>query len=200
VNQAVETTGDVPASELEFNFRSGRLCLALVATLGERWRREIERLREPEDLGRWYQEAGLLETQIPVTRAGLDAARTLREAIHRQAKRVIDGRPWSVDDEVVLNAAATPADLVPQLRKRDLVLQAPRTSAERAALSSVARDAIDMFTRVDPGRLRECASDECGLLFVDTSRPGRRRWCSSEACGGRARAAEYRRRSASGSG
>ncbi|WP_405882934.1 hypothetical protein OG762_32875 [Streptomyces sp. NBC_01136] len=28
--------GDVPAEEFGFNFRSGRLCLAFVATVGER--------------------------------------------------------------------------------------------------------------------------------------------------------------------
>jgi predicted RNA-binding Zn ribbon-like protein len=63
-----------------------------------------------------------------------------------------------------------------------------------SALSAVARDAVALFTSADARRLRECASPECGLLFLDVSRPGRRRWCSSDACGGKARAAAYRQR------
>jgi predicted RNA-binding Zn ribbon-like protein len=65
-----------------------------------------------------------------------------------------------------------------------------------SALSAVARDAIALFTTADARRLRECASPECSLLFLDLSRPGHRRWCSSNACGGKARAATYRQRRA----
>jgi len=61
----------------------------------------------------------------------------------------------------------------------------------------VARDAIGLFTSPAVRRMWECASPECGLLFLDLSRPGRRRWCSSNACGGKARAAACRRRLAS---
>lgn len=182
--------------DLDFNFRSGRLCLAFVATVGERWRRGFERLRTPADLARWYQEAGLLTEKIPVTTADLASARELRETIHRQAKRIIDGRDGSRCDEELLTAAASHPDLPPVLRRGTMTRVPPaRGAVARAALSTVARDAIALFATVDPARLRECASPECGLLFVDTSRPGRRRWCSSEACGGRARSAAYRRRS-----
>jgi predicted RNA-binding Zn ribbon-like protein len=61
-----------------------------------------------------------------------------------------------------------------------------------AALSTLARDAIDLFGGPLAGRVRECAADNCGLLFVDTSRPGRRRWCSMERCGNRAKVRAYR--------
>jgi predicted RNA-binding Zn ribbon-like protein len=193
-NAAVAGRSPGPA-DLEFNFRSGRLCLAFVATVGERWQGGFERLRAPADLARWYQESELVGAEIRVTSAGLDSARELREAIHRQAKRVIDGREWSRADERLLTAAAAHPDLVPVLRHGELTRVPPPTGAQWAALSTVARDAIDLFATVDRDRLRECASAECGLLFVDTSRPGRRRWCSSDACGGRARSAAYRRRS-----
>nr|WP_277819938.1 CGNR zinc finger domain-containing protein [Actinomadura sp. RB99] len=53
-----------------------------------------------------------------------------------------------------------------------------------------------MFTGIAAGRIRGCASPECALLFVDTSRLGRRRWCSSAACGSKDRSAAYRRRQA----
>ena len=83
----------------------------------------------------------------------------------------------------------------PQDRRGVLVTLTPAgRNPAASALSAVARDAIALFTSADVRRLRECASPECGLLFLDVSRPGRRRWCSSNACGGKARAAAYRQR------
>ncbi|MER6628820.1 ABATE domain-containing protein [Streptomyces sp. NPDC000987] len=191
---------DPPAAELEFNFRSGRLCLAFVATVGERWRRNIERLRDPADLARWYREAGLLDetVTVTVTPAGLDTARAVREAVHRCAKALIAGRPAAEADEALINAAAAAAPLVPVLRRGAARLTTPATGAESAALSTVARDAVDLFTGALAARVRECESPECALLFVDASRPGRRRWCSSAACGSRDRSAAYRRRRRAG--
>lgn len=192
--------GDVPAEEPRFNFRSGRLCLALVATVGERWRGRHERLREPADLARWYREAGLLGEAPPVTASGLEAARELREAVHRVACAVIAGEQPSPADEAVLNTAAAEAPLIPVLRAGTGHLTLPATRGQQAALSTVARDAVDLFSGPAAARLRACAGPECALLFVDTSRPGRRRWCSSTACGGRQRAAAYRRRRAAADG
>ncbi|GAA1966226.1 CGNR zinc finger domain-containing protein [Catenulispora subtropica] len=187
-------TQDVPPDELVFNFRSGRLCLAFVATVGERWRGNYERLRAPEDVARWYREAGLLDETIAVTQSGLDAARTLREAIHCGAKALIAGRRPVDADEALINAAAAEPPLIPSFRRGTRRLRAPETDAQAAALSTVARDAIDLFAGEYADRIRECASPECALLFVDTSRPGRRRWCSSDACGSKDRSAAYRRR------
>ena len=188
------SASDLPPGELAFIFRSGSLCLALCATVGERWRRNFERLRTPADLARWYTEAGLLETAIPVTAAGLYQARVLREAIYRIAKDLIAGRPPATADEDIVNAAASAPPPVPQMNHGTATLAVPGPGAEQAALSAVARDAIDLFTTPLRERIRECASSQCGLLFLDLSRPGKRRWCASTACGTRARSAAYRKR------
>ncbi|MFI9645552.1 CGNR zinc finger domain-containing protein [Streptomyces sp. NPDC052040] len=191
--------GEVPDEELRFTFRSNRLCLAFVATVGERWRGNHERLREPVDLERWYLEADLLDQPPAVTRAGLEAARVLREAIYRIARALIAGHLPTAADEAALNAAAAFPPLIPALRAGTSRLTLPSARAQQSALSTVARDAIDLFASTAIDRIRECASPQCGLLFVDTSRPGRRRWCSSTACGGKARAATYRHRLAASS-
>lgn len=182
------------AEDLRFVFRSGRLCLALCATVGERWRRGFERLLTPAHLTRWYADAGVASIPVPVTIAGLGNAQTLREAVHRTAKAVIDGRPPAVTDEDIINRAAAAPPPMPRMNQGVLTLAAAGPDPAASALSAVARDAIDLFTTTDARRLRECASPECGLLFLDSSRPGRRRWCSSNACGGKARAAAYRQR------
>lgn len=186
----------MPGAELEFVFRSGRLCLAFAATVGERWRGNHERLRRPSDLARWYCEAGLLDRdqRVTVTPRGLEQARALREAIYQCAKSRIAGRPASGADEALINAVAEAAPLVPVLRGTAAILSLPRGGGEASALSTVARDAIDLLGGDRAARIRECAHPECALLFVDTSRPGRRQWCSSTACGGKTRSAEYRRR------
>jgi predicted RNA-binding Zn ribbon-like protein len=188
-----------PADELAFNFRSGRLCLAFVATVGERWRGNHERLRQPADLARWYREVGLLDEAPDSTPAGLDAARTVREAIHRVAKATMAGRRPARADETVLNAATVAPPLIPVFERGTVRLTTPAANGEAAALSTVARDAVDLFTGAFADRIRECESPECALLFVDTSRPGRRRWCSSTACGSKDRSASYRRRQQDGS-
>jgi predicted RNA-binding Zn ribbon-like protein len=53
------------------------------------------------------------------------------------------------------------------------------------ALSTLAREMIELLSGPFSGRIRECASGDCPLVFVDTSRPGARRWCSMERCGNR---------------
>ncbi|MER5184147.1 ABATE domain-containing protein [Streptomyces sp. NPDC002896] len=189
-------TFDAPtAADLEFRFRSGRLCLAFAGTVGARWHDGgYERLRTPADLARWYVEAGLLDDAVPVTEAGLTRARTAREAVYRAAKALIAGRSPDPADEETLNAAAAEPPLIPRMRGRAATLAVPAAGAEGAALSTLARDAIELFTGPEAERMRECESAECSLLFVDLSRPGKRRWCSSTACGGKERAANYRER------
>ena len=184
------------ADDLRFIFASGRLSLDLCATVGERWRRGFERLRSPGDLARWYAEAAVTTVPVLVTEPGLSQARAVRDAIYRSAKAVIDGRPPSASDGEVINQAAAAPPPVPHLHGGVLTITPAGPDQAASALSAVARDAITLLTAGDTARLRECASQECGLLFTDTSRPGRRRWCSSSACGGRARAAAYRQRHA----
>jgi predicted RNA-binding Zn ribbon-like protein len=185
----------LPAHELRFHFKGGRVSLDLVATVGERWRRSFERLRNGEDLARWLVEAGLLEEAPIVAQAELERARVLREAIYRVAKLAGRGEPDTGDVAEVNRWAARP-DLAPQLDPDGHSGIAEAEYPVEAALATVARDAVDLVTGPYATRVRECAADDCALLFVDTSRPGRRRWCSMEGCGNRAKTASYRRRRA----
>lgn len=43
-------------------------------------------------------------------------------------------------------------------------------------------------------KVRQCASDNCDLFFVNNSRNGRRRWCSMSTCGNRAKVNAYLKR------
>jgi len=178
------------ASELwEFPFRSGRLCLDFVATLGSRGQLNLERLREPGDLGRWLALAGL-GARGPAGPADLAAAVSLREAIYGLV--LLDPRDRLPGAARVVNQMAALAPLVPELDDagRGSVWAPGGTVAQ--ALSSVARDAIDLLSGPLIARVRSCAGPDCTILFIDTSRPGTRRWCSMEVCGNQAKSAGLR--------
>jgi predicted RNA-binding Zn ribbon-like protein len=66
------------------------------------------------------------------------------------------------------------------------------------ALSTLAREMIGLLSGPLSGRIRECASGDCPLVFVDTSRPGARRWCAMERCGNRHKLRALRARRAMG--
>ncbi len=61
-----------------------------------------------------------------------------------------------------------------------------------APLGPIALAAARLVTTVTSSRLRRCASAQCGVWFVDTSKGGRRRWCSMARCGNRDKAATHR--------
>jgi predicted RNA-binding Zn ribbon-like protein len=190
---------NLPASELRFHFKSGRLCLDLVATVGERWRRSFERLRTPEDLGRWLVEESLVTSTPPVERGDLEDARRLRESIYRMARLAGKGRPRPRDVRELNRHAARPP-LAPRLADNGRTVSWVADRPVPAALATIARDAADLLSGPLAARVRECAAPDCALLFVDMSRPGRRRWCAMDACGNRTKTASYRRRRSAGSG
>jgi predicted RNA-binding Zn ribbon-like protein len=182
-------TGDGDA----FRFRAGRLSLDLCSTLLWRYVAPIEQLQEPADLARWLREAGVRPVPTTVRAEDLEAARELRESIYALAHDCIAGRTPSRARVATLNAIAADPDPAPTIMadgRLDWTADAPAS----AALSRVARDAIELLTGSSAARLRECAAPDCAFLFVDTSRPGRRRWCASNRCGNRQHVREYRRR------
>ncbi|WP_156755958.1 CGNR zinc finger domain-containing protein [Actinokineospora pegani] len=65
-------------------------------------------------------------------------------------------------------------------------------------LATVARDAVDPPTGPFAHRMRTCSTDDCQLVFVDTSRAGRRRWYSMQRCGTRSKARALRARQTEG--
>lgn len=189
-----DSPGPVPTWDYRFHFRSGSLALDLVATVGERWRRNFDRLRSPADLARWCTESGLTDRALPVGDADLAAVRELREAIHALASAAIAGRDGASADVAIVNVHAGTPPPNPHLRsigRAEGVLA--RSVAECAG--AIAADAVELLGR-RPDRIRECDAHDCGILFVDRSRPGTRRWCAMRGCGDKAKAAAYRRRTA----
>ena len=177
----------------------GRPALDLVNTLRERWRRRVETLVTPDDLGLWLVRAQLLPAPQRVTPARLRDARELREAIDdcvqaAVARAAAPPAAVAVIDHWLAHAGAQAqldlaGDGMPVLRER-----AP-ADAVRRALGAVALDAAHMLgTHEEAARIRVCASETCSARFYDRSPAARRRWCSMALCGNEAKARRHRER------
>jgi predicted RNA-binding Zn ribbon-like protein len=177
----------------------GRPALDLVNTLRERWRRRVETLASPNDLGLWLVKAGLVPEPPRMTRALLVEARELREAIDlcvqaavvgdpapRAAVRHIDGRLAHVTTGPRLATGDGGAPVLGERRPAD---------AARAAIGAIALDAARMLgTEEQARRVRICASETCSARFYDRSPSAQRRWCSMALCGNEAKARRHRAR------
>ncbi|MGK8501565.1 CGNR zinc finger domain-containing protein [Nocardia asiatica] len=177
--------------DLRRRFRTGRAALDLVHTGGEGELAVWEIVHTVADLRRFL---GVLLDLDAVTadESDLPTMRTLRAAIARAAYGRASGDQLSPEDIAAINAVAARPPLIPELRSDGTAGYSRPTAA--AALSTLARDAIDLFTGPLSGRIRVCAAQDCGLLFVDASRPGRRRWCSMDRCGNLSKVRRYRDR------
>jgi predicted RNA-binding Zn ribbon-like protein len=168
-----------------FSFDAGALCLELLTTGGARRYPQYETLRSPEDLAGWLARCRLRIGDVRVADDDVPAARQLRAAVWAAALATIAGRGLPRPSVAMINELAAPAPPTPLLvaDRRSWAIAA--TGAQ--TLSAIARDAIDLFGGGHAARVRECASDNCSLVFVDLSRPGQRRWCSMDRCGNRAK-------------
>ena len=191
--------GEVTTKDLRragFPFRSGRICLDLVATVAKRRLGDRELLPGPAELSTWCRVAGLA---VPpggeITAERLERTWALREAVYGLARARVDGtRHLSADIDLVNSAACLAAPPTPLLGP-DGYTSRPREHAPLdSILALLARDAIDLFSGPYALRIRECTAHDCSLFFVDRSRPGSRRWCTMASCGEKASSATYRQR------
>jgi predicted RNA-binding Zn ribbon-like protein len=175
-----------------FIFRSDRRCLDFVGTLtGKRREGQRDRLARPSDLARWLLASELSPIPLRPTGRDLADARLLREAMYRLVQSKLSSRRYDPVDTRTVNRWARMNAFAPQLEATGIrwVNIGPDT-----CLAALARDCVELLGGPLADRLRTCAGDGCGVIFLDTSRSGKRRWCSMAACGNRAKVNAYRRR------
>ena len=166
-----------------------------------------EHLQTYDDLVAWGRQlevitprtAKLLTTEAQRDPAGAAAtlarAKHLREALYHVFSAIAASSPPPSPDLARLND-----ELKQALARQRLLLEGTKVSWTfesaptdlDAMLWPVARSAGELLTG-DEGiaRLRECASETCGWLFVDTSKNRSRRWCDMADCGNRAKARRH---------
>jgi predicted RNA-binding Zn ribbon-like protein len=185
----------------ELRFDAGRRCLDLLATT-----HPGERLDSVDVLRAWITGAALVPPGTPLGHADtswLQGFRELRARIDPLVRGALRpaGSGTGYDRALArlneIARAAPPAPRAVRAEDGTLVRRLDRPPDCAALLATVARDAVELLT--DPAAracLRQCAGDNCPIVYLDTSRGRRRRWCSSEVCGNRERVARHRRRAA----
>jgi predicted RNA-binding Zn ribbon-like protein len=168
-----------------FRAGAGRLCLDFIRTLRYRGTpSEVEELPDAAAWGAWIDAFGPFGT--PVRPVSVDDAWVAREAIHSLlTSPVRDPVRRSLN-----RFAALPVPSPSLTASGEVRWQAPDPASAMVAL--LVRDALELVTSPEFARVRRCAGERCGALFLDTSRPGTRRWCSMEICGNQAKKSTYR--------
>jgi predicted RNA-binding Zn ribbon-like protein len=129
--------------------------------------------------------------------AVLARAIALREALYRVFSATAHGRTPDEADVATVNDAIPPAFQHLQLARHnarfDWTWAGPADALDRM-LWPVVRSAAQLLTADALARVRECANDPCGWLFLDTSKNRSRRWCSMADCGNRVKARRHYQR------
>ncbi len=160
----------------------------------------LELLGSWDDVVAWAEAAGVVTTLRDAwpavddrqARSALDWARRLRagarQTLDPEANDPDGGANWLAEA-----VADVPVRLVyrpdtprgtPPVTGRDPV------DSLRLALALAVLDA----TQLDRSRVRRCESEQCVLVFYDTSKNRSRRWCDMAVCGNRAKAAAHYQR------
>lgn len=185
-------TGYVISTPLP-HFDPGALCLefAYSGSLGE----VPEQWHAPHDLSEWVEArfGNLGPLAADATERELVDAIVLRDAIATVTLDYTARRDLTPDAVDTVNLFAATPDIPPLLAGGRR--QAGHTSVRIGhALSTVARDAVRLLTADNTDRVRECAADDCALVFYDESRSTNRRWCSMQRCGNVAKVRAHRAR------
>lgn len=146
----------------------------------------------PADLLDWLAER-FEHLQRTATERELKDAVLLRAAIGRVAETASQGDEPARDDIDTINLFAATPDVPPALAGGRRRAGAKRVTVAQT-LSSIARDAVRLFTLHGADRIRSCEADDCRHVFLDESRANNRRWCSMQRCGNRAKVRAHRRR------
>ena len=151
-----------------------------------------EKLHTPSDLAAWL-ETRFEASDGTVSERDLTDARGLREAIASIASALSVNETPDPKQIGVINLFAATPDIPPRLEGGGMT--AGRTTVRTSqALSTMAREAVFLFGAEPHERIRECAADNCALVFYDESRSNNRRWCSMRRCGNRAKVRSHRAR------
>lgn len=174
-------------------FESGALALDFAYTGG--FDEVASSIDSPAALGGWLAERFPGIAGDASDRDLTDAV-ALRTSIARIATAIGHDRSPAAEDVDVVNLFAATPDIPPSLAGGSR--QAGRARAHVGqALAALARDAVRLFADENSERIRECAANDCELLFYDESRSNNRRWCSMQRCGNRAKVRAHRERTLS---
>jgi predicted RNA-binding Zn ribbon-like protein len=179
-------TGDMMHS-----FPCGTPALDFVGTLRARRNAEpLEMLTSPESLDAWFRESGVVDGDTNCKPSDIEEAVTLREAIYALVAAKLANESYDANALTLVNRKARTPSAIPQLTQVGRRVEA----TPQQALSSVAREVIDILSGLEVSLLKECSRPECTQIYIDRSHGARREWCAMKKCGSRVKSAAYRAR------
>ena len=193
-------TGTHGAGQL--SLLAGSIALDFSNTVsGQGTRFEIDHMTGVDAFGVWLRHVGLLDgpdslsNPIDNNPAAFRNVLALRDAVNGIGTALTTGSTPAEDDLATLCRIAGSSLSQLRLERRDspdFAWAVPSTASLEALLARLALDAIDILRFSDLSRLRRCQGEDCGWLFLDTSKNGKRRWCDMTVCGNRAKARRHR--------
>jgi predicted RNA-binding Zn ribbon-like protein len=170
--------------------------------------RAIDYLQTYKDLVVWGVRAGIVSraTASRLMRLArrnkakadqaLETARQLRESIYRVFSGLAVHRYTSASDLALLSTAFHEASGRARLEQHGRAFRWRLDNDLELIGWKVARDAVLLLESGPLDRVKRCPGNEdCGWVFLDTSKNSSRRWCSMAGCGNRAKARRHARRS-----
>ena len=200
----------------KFEFVAGNLCLDFCNTVGgKRGGIPREYLNSFRDFVSWSEQAGLLDKSEAETlqwRAGqepaeaqavLDRAVALREAAYHLFFQLAQKKFPRKSDLAKLNEelGLTQNRLgVMEQGEGFSWVWARNGESLDYPLGPIARSAAELLTsRGFASDIHRCEGQNCGWLFIDSSKNHSRRWCDMRDCGNRAKVRRHRLRKAKSS-
>jgi predicted RNA-binding Zn ribbon-like protein len=195
-----------PQTKSHFDLSGGNLALDFANTVSYRPTAEPkERLVSYNHLLFFGQESGVYPRGVDrlFARAGespgrgtnaLQRAIQFREALYAIFSAVVERRAVPGNALALLNVTLQQAKAhgrIVQVNRRFVWEWVGMDSYLDSVLWPIARAAADLLVSEDLASLRMCASEDCGWLFLDTTKNHRRRWCDMRTCGNRVKARRH---------
>jgi predicted RNA-binding Zn ribbon-like protein len=190
---------------VKFKFLGGHPAIDFVNTVGgrtyttaNRYTVDRDRLESVADFDEWLGMADLdgLKARHSTNDAVLERAIALRETLYRTFKAVTEQRRPDPKDSEIFNR-----ELAEARAHEKLTFTGGKPSfiwddrdAPELPLWIIARSAAELLTSPDIARVRACGGEDCGWLFLDTSRNRSRQWCDMADCGNVAKVRRFRDR------
>jgi predicted RNA-binding Zn ribbon-like protein len=159
---------------------------------------ERDELTDARALSAWLRYHVADTGQLHATRADLERALALRDALRELAAAHNGLDADAVAATTILNATGERARLTPVLDTGGDSRLAAAAAGADGALGAIVAAVHAAIAQGTWPRLKACEDDHCRWAFYDASRNRSGRWCTMAICGSRAKSRRAYRRARSG--
>lgn len=198
----------------KWKFVGGSIAIDFVNTIGGRTEKSIDNyfIRDDQfnhcnDIVDWAEAIGLIGSTTArkikawisehpeYAKKKFEHAKAFRETLYRMLRRSMKNMKMIATDMELLNKACAAAR-----KNQRIVYRSGNFSWEfdvqeynpDMIMHHVAIAAADLLTSEKLLQLKQCKGEDCGWLFIDTSKNRKRVWCDMKDCGNLAKVRRFR--------